>query len=95
MTAPKKKRSSINDRVPLSFDIIPDGWTREAWNGCLLLGHPEGGFATLDFESGAFVLGLEEPKDNPKRSVKVPQEKGDWQARMVEKAMVAMQAAAS
>lgn len=91
MTSTRKRQPSINDLVPLSFDIIPNGWTREAWNGCLLLGHPQGGFATLDFESGSYVLGLEEPKDNPKRSVKVPRGEDGWQIALVEKAMAAME----
>lgn len=90
MTSTRKRQPSINDLVPLSFDI-PNGWTREAWNGCLLLGHPEGGFGTVDFEAGLYVLGLEDPKDAPKRSVKVLRDSDDWQERLVQKVMAAME----
>lgn len=76
--------------VPMHFESIPNGWTRESWNDCLLLGHPEGGFVTVDFKTGIFCMGMDTPSDHPIKENTVAQQGDQWQEKLVEKAMIAL-----
>ena len=67
----------------MAFDCIPAGWTREHWDGCLLIGHPEGGFASVDFESGLWAPGM----GKPTQGQPVDRSEADWQERLVGQAV--------